>query len=92
MRSNKYPQDFLEDIRDLLAEELSVPNVAWYLGAPIWLVRYVNNPEPILRANVNWRSRNREHSLAKMREYGKRYWKGKGHHKKNRPVDNVVAP
>lgn len=91
MRHTKYPRDFIEDIQEMLGEGLSVINVAWYLGAPEWLVRYVKNPEPTLKASREWRSRNRERSLEQMRAYGKRYWKSKRHEAKNRPVDNGLA-
>lgn len=89
MRS-KYPQDFIEDIRDMLDEGLSVFNVAWYLGAPEWLVKYVQNSKPTLKASRAWKIKNKERSNASMRAY---YKKRGGFTKKGKyvPVDNPFA-
>lgn len=69
---SKYPQDFIQDIRDMIAEELSARNIAWYLGAPLWLVNYIKHPDPIRRKNSNWYDINRENRLIQMREYSKK--------------------
>lgn len=74
MRLDKYPEDFRQDIRDMLSEGLSIKNVADYLGAPKWLVDYLKNTKGHARSSLNWRLKNPARAAAIQYKANKKYY------------------
>lgn len=69
----KYPTDFVEEVSEMLADGLTCKNVAWYLGVPSHVIKYLKDPARQKLQTNKWRGLNKERDTIYRKQYAKEY-------------------